>query len=261
MLPAPSARHLAQRACTALALLAAVLLAACAHRAPGPDVLALAAPAVAPGWSCLERWSPRALPGKRSTRYALGRTPEGRKAVAATAEASASLLDHRLHRAPETLGRLRFAWQVPKLIDAADVRQRHGDDAPARLVLAFDGDHARLSARNRALFELAETLSGERPPFATLMYVWDTPGPVGDTVVNNRTDRVRKIVVDAGAAQLGRWREHERDIAADFQAVYGEAPGALIGVALMSDADNTGSQSMAWYGPVCLGPAPTPPAP
>lgn len=259
MQPTPSAGHPALRARVALVLLGAALLAACAHRPAGLDMAGLAA--AAPGWSCLAAWSPRALPGKRSTRYALGRTPEGRRAVAATAEASASLLDHRLRRAPETLGRLRFAWQVPKLIDAADVRQRHGDDAPVRLLLAFDGDHTRLSTRNRALFDLAETLSGERPPFATLMYVWDTPGPVGDTVINNRSDRIRKIVVDAGAAQLGRWREHERDIAADFKSVYGEAPGALIGVALMSDADNTGGQSLAWYGPVCLGPAPAARAP
>ena len=239
----------------ALALLAGLLLAGCAHRGQGLDTVAPVPDAeAAPGWSCVDRWAPRTLPGKRSTLYAPGRTPEGRRAVLATAESSASLLDHRLRREPEALGRLRFAWQVPKLIEAADVRQRQGDDAPVRIVLAFDGDHARLSPRNRVLFDLAESLSGERPPFATLMYVWDTQGPVGDLVLNPRTDRIRKIVVDAGADQLGRWREHERDIAADFRAAYGEPPGALIGVALMSDSDNTGSRVMAWFGSVCLGP-------
>jgi hypothetical protein len=108
-----------------------------------------------------------------------------------------------------------------------------------------------LRARGMML-DLAEALTGEKPPYATLMYVWDAQAPVGTVIVNPRSDRIRKIVVDSGAAQLRRWREHRRDLAADFRLAFGEAPGTLLSVALMTDSDNTRSQALSWYGPVVL---------
>jgi hypothetical protein len=200
---------------------------------------------------CVTVWHPHSLPGKRKTRYDTV-AEEGRPVVLARADRSASLLRHPLRIEAQALGRLRFSWRVPELIVGADMRDREASDSPARLVLAFEGDMHRLSERERLLFDLAETLGGERPPFATLMYVWDAHAPIDTVLVSGRSSRVRKIVVESGAEQLGRWRLHERDIAADFLKAYGEAPGALTGVALMTDADNTAGRAQASYGPVCL---------
>lgn len=121
------------------------------------------------------------------------------------------------------------------------------------MVFGFDGDRQRLSARNRNLFDLAETLTGEAPPFATLMYVWDPALPVGTVVVNPRTDRIRKIVVDSGPQHLRSWRDHQRNLAEDFRRAFNEEPGALVSVAVMSDSDNTKSQARSWFGPVQWG--------
>lgn len=246
---------------------ALLLITACASPPPADEAGALVAPqpeqlgAVLAGGSagtadvpraaltCVPRWRPQRLPGKTETHYTL---EAGNRSVRAQAAGSASLLRHALRVEPTELGALAFSWKVPALTPGADVRQRHTEDAAARLVLAFDGDSARLSARNQALFELAAAVTGERPPFATLMYVWDATAPVGEVVTNPRTDRIRKIVLESGPAHLNQWRSYRRDIAADFQAAYGEPPGALVAVALMTDADNTGGEALAWYGPVCL---------
>ena len=119
-------------------------------------------------------------------------------------------------------------------------------------MLAFEGDVDRLPARTRAMFELARAVTGEAPPYATLVYAFDGAAPVDSVVVNHRTDRVRILVLDSGPEHVRRWRDHRRDIAADFQRVFGEAPGRLVGVALMTDADNTQSSVKAWYGTVRL---------
>jgi Protein of unknown function (DUF3047) len=200
---------------------------------------------------CVTAWHPQSLPGKRATRYDAV-AEDGRPIVLARADRSASLVRHRLRIEPAALGRLRFSWRVSELIAGADMRDREASDSPARLVLAFEGDAQRLGERERLLFDLAETLGGERPPFATLMYVWDAHAPVDTVLVSGRSSRVRKIVVESGPEQLDRWRLHERDIAADFSKAYGEAPGALVGVALMTDADNTAGRAQASYGPVCF---------
>jgi Protein of unknown function (DUF3047) len=150
----------------------------------------------------------------------------------------------------EALGEVQFSWWVQDLIASASVAEASRADAPARVMFAFEGDIGRLPARTRALFELAEALTGERPPYATLVYVWDAKAPVGTVIVNPRTDRIRKIVVDSGPGQLRRWRDHQRDLNADFRLAFGEAPGPLKAVALMTDSDNTSSSAKAWYGPV-----------
>ena len=77
----------------------------------------------------------------------------------------------------------------------------------------------------------------------------------GSVIRNPRTDRIRKLVVESGARSLNRWLEYERDIRADYERAFGEKPGALVGIAIMTDSDNTRSRAQAWYGPVRLVPA------
>lgn len=196
-----------------------------------------------------DQWHPVHLPGKEHTRYTAAHK-DGRASTAAVSEKSASMWRRRLHLPAEALGEVRFSWWVQDLIASANVAEASRADAQARVMFAFDGDTGRLPARTRALFDLAEALTGERPPYATLVYVWDASAPVGTVIVNPKTDRIRKIVVDSGPGQLRRWRDHQRDLNADFRMAFGEAPGPLKAVALMTDSDNTASSARAWYGPV-----------
>lgn len=189
------------------------------------------------------------MPGKRATRFRYQVT-DGRHAVVAEARSSASLLRKTVRVEAQDLGHIRFSWKVPSLIAGADMAQRDKDDSPVRIVLAFDGDRSRFSTKDSMLAELTRAITGEEMPYATLMYVWSNNSAVGDVIRNPRTDRIRKIVLEAGPQSLGRWREYERDIRADYERAYGEPPGALVGVALMTDSDNTRSMAKAWYGAV-----------
>lgn len=213
--------------------LAAVLLAGCATPVP-------------PG---KDGWQQQTLPGKTPTTYRWT-SKEGRPALQADSNRSASLWRRRLDPGEPAPAEVTFSWWVQDLIPQASVAEAHLEDSPARVVFGFDGDRQRLSARNRSLFDLAETLSGEAPPFATLMYVWDPALPVGTVVVNPRTDRIRKIVVDSGPQHLRTWRDHQRNLAEDFRRAFNEDPGPLISVAVMSDSDNTRSRALTWFGPV-----------
>ena len=196
-------------------------------------------------------WQEVLIPGKRATAYTW-ELFDGRRAMAARSDGSASMMRRTLNVAPDQLGSVSFSWQVTELMPGAHVGQADTEDAPARLLLAFAGDVSTLPARTRMMFELAQALTGEAPPYATLMYVWDAQAPVDTVIVNPRTDRIRKIVVDSGPTELKRWREHRRDVAADFRRAFGEEPGPLVAIAVMTDSDNTRSRSRAWYGPVRL---------
>jgi hypothetical protein len=228
---------MARRAAAVLAL----CLAACESTPPEP---AAAAPAKSNA-----TWQPFVLPTKRETRY-VHSVIDGRPVIQADADNAVSLYRRWLRIEPGNLGRLTFSWMVPKLIETADLSLQAAEDSPVRIVLAFDGDRSKLSFKNRMLFDLLEAVIGEEPPYATLMYVWDNRAPLESVILGGRTDRIRKIVVDSGAAQTSVWRFHERDIVGDFRKAFGEEPGPLISVALMTDSDNTRSTVRAYYGEV-----------
>ena len=170
----------------------------------------------------------------------------------ARANASASMLRHRMRVNSSKLGKIRFSWMVPELIEQADMALREADDSPVRVVLAFDGDRSQFSMKNSMLSELSLAITGEPLPYATLMYVWCNTRPPGSVIINPRTDRIRKLVVESGSNRLSRWLDYERSIRADFEHAFGEAPGDLVGIGIMTDTDNTHAVTRAWYGQLDL---------
>lgn len=199
----------------------------------------------------VDGWQAHAFPGKKAVEFHPVQK-DGRAALVATAVSAASMIKHRVQVEPSELGRLRFSWKVPALIADADMAQRDADDSPVRIVLAFEGDRSRFSAADAMLSELAQALTGEPMPYATLMYVWCNKRTPGTVLNSPRTSRIRKIVLESGPDRLNRWLDYERDIRADYVRAFGEAPGRLVGVAIMTDTDNTRSRATAWYGPVRL---------
>ena len=247
------------RCCTAAL---ALMLAACAQPLPLPESQSEAAAApvnkkAGPlAWVTVEagvpsQWRHQSFPGKRISDY---RTVlhEGRPAMQAKADSAASMLRQTLYVPAAELRQLNFSWKAPALISQADMAQRDADDSPVRVVLVFEGDRSKFSMKNAMLSELAQAMTGEPMPYATLMYVWCNTRAPGSVIINPRTDRIRKLVLESGEGRLNQWIDYRRDIAADFEAAFGEAPGALLGVGIMTDSDNTRSKAQAWYGPVTL---------
>jgi Protein of unknown function (DUF3047) len=231
----------------------AMVLNACAWRSePAPTVLSKPPNGVLhirPQDKAL--WEPVEIPGKQRTAFLL-QMRDHRPSLLADAQSSASMLRQRIHIPPDQLGRLRFDWQVESLMPQADMSVRETEDSPVRLILAFEGDRSRFSAKNAMLSELTRALTGEELPYATLMYVWSNHHPVDSVIVNPRTDRVRKWVVESGPKRLNQWLHFERNIRADFEKAFGEPPGALRTLAIMTDSDNTRSKVRAWYGDIWL---------
>jgi hypothetical protein len=253
----PSLTAAGRRVATA-SVAALSLLAGCSTP-PGPTSEEPVPSRASPGGEAESAWRPFVLPGKRATQYRFT-TKDGRWAIEARADASASMLRRAVDVPPAALADVSWAWWVDQTLADADLAHVERTDAPAQLVLAFDGDRSRLSARERSMAELARALTGEEPPYATLVYAWATHTPVEAVVHNPRTARVRKIVVDSGSADTRRWREHRRNIVADYVRAFGEPPGRLIGVAVMTDADNTRATARAWYGRITLHAPPAPAA-
>lgn len=193
----------------------------------------------------------RIAPYKKNTVYRL-ENYQGKTVLSANAKSSASGIAIKLRpRSVQSLW-LQWEWKAEGAILEADNTERQKDDAPLRMLVAFDGNKSKLSLKEKITFEMAHLISGQEMPYATLMYVWSANSPVNTVLDNAHTSRVKMIVVDSGWDHLKEWRRHQRDLAADYKMAYGENPGKVIGIALLTDTDNTQSETRALYGDIEL---------
>jgi hypothetical protein len=231
-------------------VLAMVALMGCSHMPPSGVVHPQS---IEPGvqvWQSADKaqWREVRFPGKNATTY----TPvslDGQAWLRADAQSSASMLRQKIDPSLGPFSRIRFSLVVEQPLMNADVARQDREDSPARVILAFDGDRSEFSARESALSEISHLMTGEPMPYATLMYVWCPKREVGSVVHNPRIDRIRKVVV---AGPGGGQTHHliHRDIRADYEKAFGRPPGRLIGIAIMTDSDNTQGRARALYGPI-----------
>ena len=192
-------------------------------------------------------WQHFTFPGKTPTVYKIDQV-DGRDAIWASSQSTSSAIRSDVNIDANQIGKLKFSWKVPAHLLDADVAVPELDDSPVRVFLTFEGDRNKFSAKNALVSEMANLLLGEPLPYATLVYLWSKRQPLGSVILGQRTDRVRNIVIETGSANLNQWIDYERDISADFETAFGEKPGKLLRIALMTDSDNTKSQTTAWYG-------------
>jgi hypothetical protein len=238
-----------------LAVLAIALVAACAiEPAKPPEGIALPAvgkfSAARPGDVLPSGWKVWQLSNlKRPTQYRLV-DHDGRTVVFARARGSASGLVFPISVDLREYPILQWRWNVTALITGADNTQRHTEDSPVRIVLAFDGDKSTLPLAERLFADQFRAFTKQEFPYALLMYIWENRAPVGTLIENLHTSRIRMIVADSGDAKLGTWREHRRNVYEDYKRAFGEEPPRVRSVAIMTDSDNTGGEVEAYYGDI-----------
>lgn len=193
----------------------------------------------------------RIAPFKKNTVYRL-ESYQGKTVLSANSKTSASGLAVKLRPRQASNLLLQWEWKALNPIVNADNADGYADDAPLRILVAFDGNKSKLPLKEKMTFEMANLISGQELPYATLMYIWSGKSPVDTIITNAHTSRIKMIVVDSGWDNLGQWHKHRRDLAADYKRAYGEAPGEVIGIALLTDTDNTKSETRAFYGDIEL---------
>jgi hypothetical protein len=248
--------NLSLRVIAATALLG--LVAGCATRSSAPPAAEIQAfSSNRPGTAVPRGWEPWTLSRtKAPTQYELVVDPETQQVVVhAYAERAASGMKQRVAINTEQRPIISWRWRVTRLIEGADSTDRHAEDSPVRLLLFFDGDRRSLPLAEQAKMDLARIVSGREMPYATLMYIWENRLPVGEVIPSSHTSRVRMIVAGSGRERLGRWKDFERNVVEDFRRAYGEPPGPLIGIGIMTDTDNTGGVIDAYYGDISIRPS------
>jgi hypothetical protein len=199
------------------------------------------------------RWEPFVVSrGEARTDYRLADTGQG-VVLEALADGSVSGFYRRIRIDPRRHPVIEWRWRVLQPPAEADPRISSRDDSPARLVISFHGDVDRLDFQERITLRLYHALSGEKLPYAMLIYAWSSAAPAGTTAPSVHTDKIQTIVVDRGS--IGEWREFRRNVFEDYQRVFGEEPWDIVAVGVMTDTANSREKARAQYGDVTFLPA------
>jgi len=197
-----------------------------------------------------EGWEPLTFKKiEKHTLYTLVKD-EGTTVIRAVANASASGLIREIRIDPREYPIVHWRWKVDNLLQKGDVHRKEGDDYPARIYIAFEYDGSKLGFFERAKFETAKFFYGKYPPLGAINYIWESKAPKGTIVPNPFTDRVKMIVVESGPEKLDEWATEERNVCEDYRQAFGDEPPMISGVAIMTDADNTGESATAYYGDI-----------
>ena len=209
-----------------------------------------------PAGAVLKQWAFQPVRNApHPTRYALVRDDDlGVIVLEGSANAAAGALIYRFDGDARVSSILRFKWKVGGLIASSDPRTKSGDDYVVRIYVTFAVDPERVGIKEKTENAVAQMLYGETPPHAALSYVFTHKAALGTIITSPYTQRVKKFVVDADPASVGRWRSFTRDIYDDYKRAFGEEPTRISGIAIMVDTDNTGETASARFGDISLGP-------
>ncbi len=188
---------------------------------------------------------------KKDTVYTLSQV-DGRTVLHAIAINSASLFVSRFQSSMEVPANISWKWKTEALVPGADNREKKLEDAPLRVIVAFDGDYANLPKIEKKRFKRAKSLSGRDLPYAILMYIWSDHVPVDSVIPSAHTSQVKMLVAASGVEGLGQWQTVKRKLPDDYRHAFGTDPGPVIGVAVMTDTDNTRTEAAGDYADILV---------
>lgn len=168
----------------------------------------------------------------------------------ATANASVMALYRFVHGDTAKYPILTWRWRVWNTLPTADIRRFLANDAPARILVAFDapaswGEQGK--SRVRAAVD-----SGIFPPARGIVYTWANREPRGAIVDWPSNEDAKQIVVESGNLNLGRWRTERVNVRNDYERLFGEPAPEVLYVGLLTDTEQTFGQAVAYYDDIAL---------
>lgn len=197
------------------------------------------------------KWAALPLGGEAPSAYTLVRDGE-RTVVKAEADNSASGLVRQVDLDTRAYPVLAWRWKVDGVIADGRMDRKSGDDYPARVYVTFDYDPSDLSFGDRLKYEAIRTFTAYDVPLRAINYIWANHADETEALVNPFTDWVMMVPAESGPANVGAWVVEEHNLYEDYRRLFGEEPPPISGVAIMTDADNTGGQATAYYGDIVL---------
>lgn len=176
----------------------------------------------------LSGWEEKEFEGK--TTYRLTHL-DGRNVLHASSSNAASGLFKKVDIDLNKIPVIHWSWKVKNTLKSLNEREKSGDDFAARIYIVFsDGP----------FFWQTKTLN----------YVWANQSQLGEHWPNPYTSNAQMLAVQPGDNNTGQWHIESRNVLDDIQKVFGKKVSDIDAIAIMSDTDQTGASTQAWFGDI-----------
>jgi len=159
--------------------------------------------------------------------------------VEITARQSSSVTYSPLHKADWSATKAAWDWDTRQSVPPTNLAEKGNDDRNIAIYFVFlDKKVAEKIGQTASLRRLLTSRSAR-----IIVYAFGGDKPV-NTVEPNPYLGDRGILIIKRRATVGAFSENV-DLRADYERAFKGAPGALVGIALASDSDNTGKVVIA----------------
>ena len=189
---------------------------------------------------------------KKEAVYEKDQKEDGSPVIKATSSEAISSVTSTIRANPFEFSFVEWEWKIDEVIESAKLGEKDGDDFVARLYITFDYPVSELPFGQRLKFRFFKTFTSFDIPLRSLNYVWANDADIGTIEENPFTSWVKYIVVNSGNEKAGEWVSIKRSILDDYRDAFDEDPREITGITIMTDSDNTGSSTLAWFGKIIL---------
>lgn len=186
-------------------------------------------------------WQEQRLSLFSSNDYSFGAT------LGVTSNGSVSIAWGRVPQSDWSATTASWQWTVEQSVPPTDLSRKGGDDRNLAVYFVF------------VPTDVAPTLEGQgirallgRSDVRVLQYAWGGSNPVGSVIPSPYGKAGTGVTIPLRQAGTGSNAERV-DLAADYARAFGGSPGALIGMAVSGDSDDTKSSIRAAVGNMVLG--------
>lgn len=189
---------------------------------------------------------------KKEAVYTAATKDDGTPVIKATSNGSISTVTTSVSADPNEFQYLEWEWKIASVLEAGDLTQKDGDDFSARIYITFDYPVSKLPFGQKLKYRFYKTFTSFDIPLRSLTYVWANKEEPGAISQSPFTSWVQYVVVQSGNDKAGEWISNKRNILEDYREAFGEEPPRISGITIMTDSDNTGGATQAWFGKMIL---------
>lgn len=197
-------------------------------------------------------FKPQPLGDIKPTVYNTFEREDGRIAIKARSENSASGLVVPLDLDPNEFRYIMWEWKIEGVLEKGDLTRKDGDDYAARIYITFDYDKSNLGFRDRIRYFFIRTFTSFNVPLRAINYIWANKAEIGTVAPSPYTDWVQLIAVQSGNENAGKWMVQQQDILEGYRIAFGEDPPRITSISIMTDSDDTESSAVGFYGKIIL---------
>jgi len=189
-----------------------------------------------------EGWSRYEFSDEKPTSYSVAKQNDGGWVLEARSNSSSSIVYKEIKVDLKKYPLLSWRWKIEKALERGNERNKDTEDSPARIYVG-------ITKNKIGLGKVLELLDGKLRFFLerAIAYVWSSRLPKDTVISSPHTDKIKVIVLENSEEKVGEWVYEERNVYEDYKSVFGDKPRSVIGIAIMTDTDNTKDSTTAYY--------------